>query len=332
MTATLSLLVFVVLATLVARRVLVVAVWPTRAPGLAIWAWQAVSLSVAAALLLAGFTLILPLSHLSVDLAELLSACATHLRERYETPLGTGLALTGGATAIGILARLVYAFLAVSVDVGRRRRHLRDLVHVLSTPDPSGEYVTIDHDVPLVYCLPGGRSRPLLGHRGPEQTHSPEVVVTTAALECLSAAELRGVLRHERAHLDTRHDLAIGAAHALARAFTGLSIFRMAAEQITVLAEMQADDRSGPRRPLATALMRLGTAQAPLGALGAHGTNTLRRAQRLLEPGASISPRLHLTILGGPMLVLILPIALALTPALLTLGLDHCAGLSPGSC
>ena len=331
MTAALSLLAFVALTTVAAQHWLVSARWATRGPGLAIWAWQALSLSVAAALLLAGFTLILPLSHLSVDLAELVRACEVHLRERYETPLGTGMALVGGGAAVLIVLRLAHAFVAVSVEVGRRRRHLRDLVAVVGTRHRDPQYVEVEHDVPLVYCLPGRRRWALPGARAAHAGAS-EVVVTSAAVQCLSDAELAGVLRHERAHLDTRHDLAIGAARALERAFLGFSLFRVAADQITRLAEMQADDRAGPRRPLAMALMRLGTAQPPAGAMGAHGMNTLQRAQRLLQPSVALSPRIHAAVISGPLLVLALPLALALAPALMPLGLDHCAGFSPPSC
>ncbi|WP_170169818.1 M56 family metallopeptidase [Nocardioides aurantiacus] len=320
------------LSTIAAQRWLVSARWTTRGPGLAIWAWQALSLSVAAALLLAGFTLILPLSHLSVDLAELVRACEVHLRERYETPLGTGLALVGGGAAVVIVLRLAFAFVAVSVDVGQRRRHLRDLVAVLGRRHNEGQYVEVEHDVPLVYCLPGRRGWSLPGSRSSQPAKASEVIVTSAAVHCLSDAELAGVLRHERAHLETRHDLAIGAARALERAFLGFSLFRVAADQITRLAEMQADDRAGPRRPLAMALMRLGTAQPPAGAMGAHGANTLQRAQRLLEPTAALSPHLHAAVISGPLLMLALPLVLALAPALMPLGLDHCAGFSPPSC
>jgi Zn-dependent protease with chaperone function len=332
LTAALSLLAFVGLVSLAAQRRLVSARWATRAPGLAIWAWQALTLAAAAALLLAGFTLILPLSHLSVDLATLLHECAVHLREQYESLLGTGLALVGGGAAVVIVVRLAHAFVAVSRQVARRRRHLRDLVALLGTSPCGAEYVEVDHDVPLVYCLPGRsrRSRSDIGTARAEW--SSQVVVTSAALRCLSPDELSGVLRHERAHLSTRHDLAIGAARALERAFLGLSLFRVAADQITRLAEMHADDRSGPRRPLAMALMRLGTALPPEGAIGAHGTNTLQRAQRLLLPAGALSPRLRAAVLGGPLLVLVLPLVLALAPALMPLGLGHCAGFSAQSC
>lgn len=325
MSALVGLLAFAVLASLAARRWLLAAGWTRRAPGLAIWAWQAVSISVAAALVLAGFTLLLPLLHLSVDLAEVFRACVAELRHQYETPAGAGMALAGGVAATMLTARFCYVFTAMQLRARTTRRSMRAQLRLVGVRDLQLGIVEIDHAEPMVYCLPGGAGG--LRARFSRRRHGGgDVVVSSAARETLSPAELQGVLAHEQAHLRSRHDLAISAARALEQTFFGRGVFALAAAEITELAEMQADDGAGQsrRRDLATALLRLSTASTPIGALGAGGSTAAARVRRLARPIAPV-PRARQAMGAGAMAVLLLaPVLLALLPTVLALFLDCC--------
>lgn len=328
MSALLGLLAYAVIASLVVRRWLLGAHWASRAPGLAILAWQAVAFSVAGALVLAGAALVLPLMHWSVDLAEVFRACVAELRHQYGTPAGAGLAVAGGVAAACLVVRFVWVLSSLQMDVRATRREMRTSLALLGTDHPERGYVELDHSVPLVYCLPGRtallRSRVGQAHR---VKRGREVVVTRGAREVLTPSQLDGVLAHERAHLRARHDLAVTTARALSQTFFGIGIFAMAAQQISELVEMKADDAAtaGQRRDLAAALFRLASSPAPLGAMGAGGAATaMSRIRRLAEPAAPLSRRGIAAVSGGVLTVLVVPLAIALVPTLLALFLDCC--------
>ena len=325
MSALVGLLGFALVASFAAQRWLLGATWTRRAPGLGIWAWQVVSISVAAALVLAGFTLLLPMLHLSVDLAEVFRACVAELRHQYDTPAGAGMALAGGVASTMLTARFCWVFAAMQLRARSMRRSMRAQLRLVGVRDAQLDIVEIHHAEPLVYCLPGGAGG-VKGMLSRRRQRGGDVVVSSAALATLSAAELQGVLAHEQAHLRVRHDLAISAARALEQTFLGRGVFAVAAAEITELAEMQADDGAGQgrRRDLATALLRLGTASTPMGALGAGGSTAAARVRRLARPMAPL-PRTRQAMGAGAMGVLLLaPVLLALLPTVLALFLDCC--------
>ena len=308
------LVLFAVLAAVAGARLLSRGSWVMRAPGLGIVAWQALTAAVALALVLAGLALALPELHLTADLAELLEACAAELRHQYGTPAGGVLSVVGGTFTIALVTRFGVCFSLVLLNGRRdRRQHLRGLALVSPGQDDSG-VTFVDHDVPLIYCLPGRSGR---------------VVVTEGAARLLSQEELAGVLAHERAHLRARHHLLIAASAALSRTFFGLGVFGMAAERISTLAEMHADDAAGrEQRPyLATALLHLVGCPTPAGALGAGGDGAAARIVRLSRPGAPLPPATRAMVMALLALLLVSPLVIALVPAGVALVVDCCTNL-----
>lgn len=327
MSALVGLLGFCVLASVCASRWLADAPWTHQAPALAICVWQAVTFSVAGAVVLAGTALMLPMLHLSADLAELFRACVAGLRHHYETPAGAGLALAGGVTAAAVPVRFVHTFASLQGHAWSTRRSIRSTLHLVGVHHPALGFVELDHGVPLVYCVPV-RLRDRLVPRWRAGAGSPgrDVVVTRGALEALTFPQLEGVLAHERAHLRSRHHLAITASRALETTFFSLGVFRLAADRIAQLAEMHADDgaRDGLRHHLAAALLRLGTVGAPAGAMGAGGHTARARIRRLAEPANPLQFRGMATVAGLVLSLAIVPLALALVPTVLTRFLDCC--------
>jgi len=74
---------------------------------------------------------------------------------------------------------------------------------------------------------------------------------------------------------------------ALHRAFPPAGFFAVAARQVAYLVEVAADDaavRRAPRLIVASALLAVATAGVPAAALGASGSATAQRIQRLINP------------------------------------------------
>src|SRR6478609_1457330 len=85
------------------------ATWLARAPRLGAAVVLAAAWSVPLALMLAGITLALPASALTIHLGELIGACLTRLRAAYGTPAGTTMLTAGQLLTLGVLARLLWA-------------------------------------------------------------------------------------------------------------------------------------------------------------------------------------------------------------------------------
>jgi Zn-dependent protease with chaperone function len=187
--------------------------WPDRAPRLGVLAWHALSASTLLAVLLAGAVLVIPESPLSLDLAELIQACALTLRGLYATPGGMPLSVAGAAFALAVVARLGYCAAAELAVAGRQQRRQREMLTIVGRRDQVLGATVVEHGTAAVYCLPGRPRR---------------IVCTTAALQTLNAEQLRAALAHEQAHLRGRHHLITGGARALARAFPYVPAFRYA--------------------------------------------------------------------------------------------------------
>ncbi|MGH3329303.1 MAG: M56 family metallopeptidase, partial [Streptomycetales bacterium] len=244
--------------------------WPDRAPWLGIAAWQAVSASAVLAVVLGGATLVVPAVGFTTDVAALFEACQMALRAQYATPGGVVVSGLGAGVAVGVGARGIWCVTAALVTAGRQRRRQRDMLALIARRDEALDAVIVDHDLPVVYCLPG-RGR--------------QIVLTSAALASLDAEQLQAVLAHERAHLRGRHHLVLAAAAGLQRAFPWVPLFRHALEQITRLVEMLADDAAAhrcQRHTVAAALVTLAEGSAPAAALAAGGPTALARVRRLL--------------------------------------------------
>lgn len=278
--------------------------WAARAPRSAILAWLALASSVVLAVVLAGVALALPYLPLRFELADLLGADTATVAEHYSTPHGAW-----PVAAALVAVTLAVAMLTWSAARGARersatRRAQRDTLRMVGLRHPDG-FTVVQHDRPLVYCVPGARTR--------------TVVLSSGALTLLDAEERRLVLAHERRHLGGHHDLLLAYAETLARTFGWVPLFAAAHRQVAVLVEMAADDAAtttAERRTLAGALVALGTGSRPDAALGATGTATAQRVRRLTGPAPR--PRLGQATLVATAAALVLsaPVTLALAPAL----------------
>lgn len=247
-------------------RVLAGATWPHRAPVLGVLLWQAAGLAGGLLLLtLAATTALAPLG-------------ATHLQGLRHLRQAGPVTVIAGALGLAVLVRLLTALLTSTVRTLRDRRRNRLLVDLVAEPNLllRGTSV-VEHDLPVAYCLPGLR---------------PRLVLSRGVLQLLSYDEIRAVLAHERAHLAGRHDLVVLPFVALGAAFPRLPAVRTARAEVALLIEMLADDRAArrhERHALASALWKIGSAQAPEGAIGLAGEDVLLRATRLLHPPAHLS-------------------------------------------
>ena len=146
----------------------------------------------------------------------------------------------------------------------------------------------LEHDQPAAYCVAGRR---------------PTVIVTSGAVDALSAEQLSAVMAHERAHLAYHHHRLKALARVGRQVLPFLPLMRQAEAELERLVELHADDVAAAahdRRRLATALVALATASSPAPALAAGATDVVARVQRLQRPVEPLgSARRHL-LLGLP--------------------------------
>ena len=271
----LSLLAYALTLALAGPRLLRAASWTDRAPRLAIAAWQALTVTVLASVTLAGAALTFPTVGVSRDLAGLLRACIMAIKEQYASPGGAAAGTTGAVLALGIFGRTLWCLGTGLGDMARERARHGRILDIVGRDDAHPGVIALDSDESTVYCLPGRRRR---------------TVITTAALQALDDAQLDAVLAHEQAHLSERHDLILGFSRALAAAFPGIALFRLASTETARLIELRADDaaaaRSG-RLTVAGALLAVaspGKTPLPAVALAAGGAGAAARVRRLIPP------------------------------------------------
>ena len=312
MTAPITLVIFAVLAATLAPRLLARSSWPDRSPRLGITAWQAVSLSVVTAVVLAGAALALPALSFSTDLAELLSACAMALRAQYATPGGAAMSTIGAVLALAVVARAGYCLVAGLVSGARERHRQVDGVNLIARRHQGYDALVVDDTAAVAYCLPGRRR---------------QVVLTTGALGALDDDQLTAVLAHERAHLRGRHDLVLVTSAALQRAFPQVPALRDAHRELTRLVEMLADDvaaRRNDRLTIATALVSLAEVSAPGVALGAGGSTSLTRVRRLVAPAHPLGTTRSAIAVMATAALLLTPVAVVAAPTVVAATSDLC--------
>jgi Zn-dependent protease with chaperone function len=260
--------------------------WALRSPVLALVLWQAAGL--------AGGLLVLTLCA-TVALAPLGSTHLAALGHLSDAGFVTWIA---GMVGLGVFLRLLGVLLSSTSQTLRARRRNRVLVDLVSERNLLLQGASVvDHDVPVAYCLPGLR---------------PRLVLSRGAVSVLSYDELAAVLAHERAHLVQRHDLVVLPFVALGATFPALAAVRTARTEVALLVELLADDRAARRHDrahLARALWKIGTGQAPAGALGVAGEDVLLRARRLLAPPAPLP-------VGARLVVAVVAALVALSPVL----------------
>lgn len=313
MTVTVTLGCYALLLAIGVPRLLGGAAWTRRAPRLAIGLWQAAAASLIGAVLLAALALTVSAARVSGGLARLLHLCEVVLRDHYGPLAQPAGALLGAGVAASLLTWLL-AHLAVAYVAGRRlhRAHVDTLTLVARRDAALGVHV-LDHDRPAAYCLPS--------RRGP-------IVLTRAALELLTPAQLAAVLAHERAHLAGHHHRVLGVARTLDRAFGFVPLFRRAATELAQLVELAADDAAAgrqDRRSVAAALATVAGGPVPGAALAAGSVCATQRVRRMLAAPAPLPRSARLACGVAAAALWLVPLLIATNPALLHLIDHHCA-------
>jgi Zn-dependent protease with chaperone function len=304
------------------------AAWPLRAPRLGAAAVVAAAWSVPVALVLAGVTVFLPASGLTVDVVHLVGACLGRLRAAYGTPAGAGIATAGQVLTVGMLLRGAWAVAQVVRRRHAERRRHRLLLRWAGADLPDVPAIVLEQSEAAAYAV-AGRYR--------------TVVVTRGIVDLLSGAELSAVLAHEHAHLAARHHCWLTAAALVAQALPMVPLLREAPARVGRLLEMEADELAAAHhepRVIASALVAVATrprlqceaagdappratpkvGDRPLRAgLSAGGSEALARVQRLLHPPARLPAvrrafaRTAIAALTvAPLLLAVAPIAVAL--------------------
>ncbi|MFE4665546.1 M56 family metallopeptidase [Streptomyces sp. NPDC056716] len=167
------------------------------------------------------------------------------------------------------------------------------------------------HHAPAAFCIPGS-------------PRDSRIVVTSAALELLSGAELAATLEHERAHLRLRHHRSILAADILTAALGWTGLLRGYAGQVRRLAEMAADDQAAHRhgrRTVAKALLEMSSAPGVNGGLGGGlpaltGADPAGRIRRLISAAPRRTSRpVAALIVSAALAATVLPVGVAIAPA-----------------
>jgi Zn-dependent protease with chaperone function len=250
-------------------------------------------------------------------------ACADQLPINDETPVAPLLGAIGLGVAGLLAARILFCLLSTMVAARIRRRAHSDVLRLAGRDDRTLNATVLDHAQPASYCLPGRRGR---------------IVVTTKAIQLLTADQLGAVLAHERAHLRGHHHLLLTLAASLRRAVPGVRLVAYCDREVRRLVELIADDaaaRDHGRLTVATALAVIGSGHVPGGALGVadDGPEALARISRLSRPAVAMSRRGTVFSLA----VVAASIAVPLTLALGSIGvlMRHCPPStddeSPGS-
>jgi Zn-dependent protease with chaperone function len=290
------------------------AVWPLRAPRLGAAAVLAAAWSVPLAFLLAGMTIILPASALFSDLGRLVGACLVRLHAAYGTPAGAGIVTAGQVLTVATVARVAWAVGRVAQRRRTERGRHRLLVRLAGAHRPDVPAVVIDHPGAAAYCVSGP---------------NPAVVVTSGAIDLLTAPELGAVLAHEHAHLLGRHHRWKLAAALAAESLPIVPLLRDAPSRVGRLLEMDADERAASHhepRVLASALVAVTSAGRSAVApdpttptVARAGAEAVARVHRLLRPPDRL-PRRRQTLLRAAVVALtVAPLLLATAPALVVL-------------
>jgi len=282
--------------------------WPGRDPLVALVCWQAIGL--AGGLSMMGALLVHGLAPWGHSLPQAVGAVLTSSPARQAVGGDHWMALT----LAGVLASELLGVLALSwFRTARTRRRHRALLELVVQPAADlPDTRLLDHPAPVAFCIPGAR---------------PLLVLSSGMVAELDDAQLAAVVAHERAHLREHHHLLLLPFVAWEAALPVLPAAARAHAAVRELVEMRADDvalstlsGAAPRRTLARAIVAAaegaGGAGVPSGALAVAGSATGARVRRLLEPARPLPAAARWTALASAGLLLLLPTALLLLPAL----------------
>ncbi|WOX25907.1 M56 family metallopeptidase [Streptomyces solicathayae] len=310
MVVSLTLLVLGVVTAAVAPRLLAQAVWVEREPVVALWVWQCV---VAAVLLSFGLSMTLSAAVAwQAVRGQLFASAPNGVIEAYELgghqpwsgPLAVLLAC-GGLWTVTMLAREVRRARA------RRRTRRRELLvraPMLPGEEPgAGPLVVLEGERPDAWWLPGA---------------TPQLVITTAALQRLKGRQLDAVLAHEEGHARARHDWLLHCSAALAGGFPGIPVFAAFRGEMHRLVELAADDvasRRYGRLTTALALVELNEDRGVFGPASSPEADVPQRVNRLLAASPRLAPFQRLRLTATAALVPVIPLLVALIPGLAAL-------------
>jgi Zn-dependent protease with chaperone function len=311
MLVSLALLLFGALAAAAAPRFLSRGDWPEREPVVALWVWQC---CVAAVLL--SFTLAMTFSAASAWQAVrghvfapapqgVVEAYALGPHHLWSAVIAVVLA-GGGLWTAAMLTREIH-----QDGRHRRRRRAELLVRCPVLPgEERGEepLVVLEGDRPDAWWLPGT---------------APRLVITTAALRRLKGRQLDAVLAHEQGHASARHHWLRRCSDALANGFPQVPVFAAFRDEMHRLVELAADDvasrRFGPRT-VALALVELNEDRGVFGPRSAPDGQLPQRVDRLLSPVQRLTAGRRMRLATAAGVVPLLPVLVALVPALRVLG------------
>jgi Zn-dependent protease with chaperone function len=281
--------------------------WPRRDPLVALVCWQAIGLagglSIIGALLVHGLA---PWGH---SLPEAVWSVVTGHPAGGPVRGDHWVTLT---LAVVLASQLVGVLVLSWVRVTRTRRRHRELLELVVQPHPLPDARLLEHPAPVAFCIPGAR---------------PLLVLSSGIVAELDDAQLAAVVAHERAHLREHHHLYLLPFVAWKAALPVLPAAERAHAAVRELVEMRADDvalrsldGAAPRRTLAEAIVAAaggpGGAEVPSGALALGGGGIRARVLRLLEPPRPLPAPARWAALVSAGLLLLLPTALLLLPAL----------------
>jgi Zn-dependent protease with chaperone function len=281
--------------------------WPRRDPLVTLVCWQAIGL--AGGLSMIGALLVHGLAPWGHSLPEAVwSVLSLHpgggpVRGDHWVAL----------TLAGVLAFELVGVLALSwVRTTHTRRRHRALLELVVRPSAAlPDTRLLDHPAPVAFCIPGAR---------------PLLVLSSGMVAELDDDQLAAVVAHERAHLREHHHLLLLPFVAWEAALPVLPAAGRAHAAVRELVEMRADDvalatlsGSAPRRTLAKAIVAAaggaGGAGVPDGALAVTGSATGARVVRLLQSPQPLPAAARWAALLCAGLLLLLPTALLLLPA-----------------
>jgi Zn-dependent protease with chaperone function len=282
--------------------------WPRRDPLVALVCWQAIGL--AGGLSMIGALLVHGLAPWGHSLPEAAWSVLT-LHPAGDPIRGDHWVTLTLAAVLAI--ELVGVLLLSWVRTAQTRRRHRELLELVVQPSAElPDTRLLEHPAPVAFCIPGAR---------------PLLVLSSGMVAELDGDQLAAVVAHERAHLREHHHLLLLPFVAWEAALPVLPAAARAHAAVRELVEMRADDvalasLSGavPRRTLAQAIVAAaggaGGAGVPSGALAVTGGATGARVVRLLEPPSPLPATARWAALVSAGLLLLLPTALLLLPAL----------------
>jgi Zn-dependent protease with chaperone function len=203
--------------------------WTEVAPRAAIVLWQSIGLALGVALVGTCFELG---SSTSTGVGSR-RAVTDFTASQGRLPSSTGMRpseLFGMTAGLIVVTLLLGSLVVRAVGLARTRARQRVLIDLVGTErEELPGTVVVDHPRATAFGLPGLKGR---------------VVVSSGAIDALTAEELGAVLAHERAHLHAHHDLVLFPFRSLASSLPESRSLAAVSSRVGTLVEMAADNRA----------------------------------------------------------------------------------------